>query len=74
MTYPDYTYENTPRKGYELGDGEGTAYFLPVCTMCGRYVKMDSGIYWNEYQGVKDVPNATCSKCGRVKIECEMID
>jgi hypothetical protein len=72
--FPEYIYENTPRNVYPLGDGEGDAYFLPVCPHCGRYIKMDDNVYWNEYNGFKDQPNATCSKCGRIKIECEMID
>ena len=72
--YPDYEYPNTLRRVYPLGDGQGDAYFLPVCTKCGRYVKMDNSILWNEFKGFADQPNATCKKCGRVKIECEMID
>lgn len=70
--YPEFAYENTRRVGYEI-EGEGTAYFLPVCPNCGRYVKMDDTIeYGNGMLGNK--PNATCKKCGRVKIPCELID
>jgi len=72
--FPEFQYKNTLRHIYPLGDGEGDAYFLPVCQNCGRYVKMDSCVYWNEYNGFKDQTNATCSKCGRVKIDCEFID
>ena len=72
--FPDFEYPNTRRVGYNLGEYEGTAYFLPVCEKCGRYVKMDKSIQWNELYGVKEQPNATCSKCGRVFIGCEMID
>jgi hypothetical protein len=74
MKYPEYSYINTPRHIYPLLDGQGDAYFLPVCQKCGRYVKMDSSIYWNEYKGFADKPNATCTKCGRIKIDCEAID
>jgi len=74
MSYPEFTYENTRRVGYFLGEGEGTAYFLPVCTNCGRYVKMDKTIMWNESKGFKDQSNAICKKCGRIKIDCEIID
>jgi hypothetical protein len=74
MSYPEFIYENTPRHIYPLGNGDGDAYFLPICPKCGRYIKMDSQIFWNEYTGFKNQPNATYSKCGRVKIECEMID
>jgi hypothetical protein len=69
-----YEYENLRRKGYELGDGEGTMYFIPVCPNCNRFVKMDSSIMVNGLGELKDVPNATCKKCGRVKLEQECID
>jgi hypothetical protein len=72
--FPDFMYENTRRVGYPLGEGEGTAYFVPVCPNCGRYVKMDHEIFWNEENGLKDQPNATCKKDGRVKVECELVD
>ena len=74
MNYPEYIYENTRRVGYDLGDDYGTAYILPVCTNCGRYVKMDESINWNEYKGISPEPNATCSRCGRIHLGIEMID
>lgn len=74
MKYPDFQYPEIPRYIYPLGDGKGDAYFLPVCQKCGRYVKMDDHIFWNEINGLKDQPNAKCKKCGRVIIPCEFID
>jgi len=74
MSYPEFIYENTRRISYDLEDGQGIAWFLPVCTNCGRYVKMDKTIKWNESKGFKDQPNANCRKCGRIKIDCELID
>lgn len=58
-----HEYENTRRIVY----GEG-ATFIPVCTKCGRYVRADETIMVNQAVGLKDQPNATCSKCGRVKM------
>ena len=66
-------YENTRRVGYDLKDGQGTIQFLPVCPNCGRYVKMDSSIKWNEGKGLSNEPNATCKKCGRIRLESEGI-
>ena len=66
-------YPENRRRGYDLEDGQGIAYFLPVCPDCGRYVKMDDSILWNEETGFKDQPNATCSIHGRIKIESEGI-
>jgi len=59
----DATYENFRRIVY----GEG-ATFIPVCEKCGRFVKADKTILINLEDGVKDCPNATCSKCGRTKM------
>jgi ribosomal protein L32 len=56
-------YEGTRRVIYESG-----AVFVPVCEKCGRYVKADKAIFVNEITGLKDTPNATCSKCGRVQM------
>ena len=57
-----YAYENTRRVMYL-----GGATFVPVCEKCGRYVKADDTIQCNDY-GVRNQPNATCSKCGRTKM------
>lgn len=57
-----YEYENTRRVVYE-----GDAVFIPVCVLCGRYIKADETIQVND-NGLKDQPNATCSKCGRIKM------
>lgn len=58
-----YSYENTRRVCYE-----GGAVFVPVCEKCGRFVKADKKIKVNDLSGLKDEPNATCKKCGRVKM------
>jgi len=68
-----YEYENTRRVAYDLGEGQGQIYFLPVCPTCGRYVKMDDTIKWGEYKGLSNEPNATCGKHGRIKLESEGI-
>jgi len=56
------TYPSTRRVVYE-----GGATFIPVCSKCGRYVKADKTIQIND-SGLADLPNATCSKCGRARM------
>lgn len=56
----DYEYSSIRRVVY----GEG-ATFVSVCEMCGRFVKRDAEIQFNEITGLSPEPNATCSKCGR---------
>ena len=56
-------YENVRRVTYESG-----ATFVPVCEKCGRFMKADAHIMVNDYTGLADQPNATCSKCGHVKM------
>lgn len=46
--------------------GEG-ATFIRRCEICKRFVKADKTVFINDY-GLKDQPNATCSKHGRVKM------
>jgi len=67
-----YEYENTRRVCYELDEGEGTAYFVPVCSRCGRFVKADDTIKVS-YRGITGEPNATCKRCGRVPMPSEGI-
>lgn len=59
----DYAYENLRRQTYE-----GGATFVPVCPVCGRFVKADAEILTNGLGEIKPVPNATCKRCGRVKM------
>ena len=59
----DYIYENTRRISYKSG-----AQFIPVCEKCGRYVKPNKSIKVNDSTGLKDEPNAKCSKCGNTKM------
>ncbi|GEM_PF-2173948 len=62
-----YEYENVRRVVYRFEE-YGAAYFIPVCSKCGRFVKADETIEINEVRGLKKQPNATCSKCGRVEM------
>jgi len=59
----DFEYENTRRIQYE-----GGATFVPVCLKCGRFVKANGRIRENDVVGLKDEPNAVCSKCGPTKM------
>lgn len=61
-----YEYENIKRIVYETEGGQ--AVFIPVCEKCGRFVKADKLIFANESKGLKDCPNATCNKDGRIKM------
>lgn len=66
MTMPDYTYENLHRVCY--GDEEdGDLICISVCPICRRYVKADKECYIYDYSK----PNATCKKCGRVRMPDE---
>ena len=44
---------------------DGGATFVRVCEQCGRFVKADESVYYNEATGLSKEPNATCLKCGR---------
>ena len=59
------SYENMRRVSYK------GATFVPVCEYCGRIVKIDKTIMVNGLDALSDAPNATCSKCGRVKMPFE---
>jgi hypothetical protein len=59
----EHDYENARRLVYD-----GGATFVPVCETCGRFVKADETIQVSDGLGLKDAPNATCSKCGRTKM------
>ena len=61
-----FEYENVRRIQYH-----GGATFIPVCTKCGQFVKADEIIFVNEETGVKNMPNATCNKCGRIMMPFE---
>ena len=61
----DSNYENFRRIVY----GDEGAIFIPVCEKCGRFVKADEEIFVNGLGEVKeDLPNSTCSKCGRTRM------
>ena len=54
--------ENTPVQGYgDKGDTE-LLMFVRLCPNCGRFVTAD------DTSTEEDKPNATCSKCGRVRM------
>ena len=59
------SYGNMRRVSYE------GATFVPVCEHCGRFVRADKDIMVNGLDDVSDAPNATCAKCGRVKMPFE---
>lgn len=47
---------------------EGGATFVPVCPSCGRFVRADGAIMVSEGLGLKEQPNGTCRRCGRVEM------
>jgi hypothetical protein len=47
------------------GAGETLMSFIPVCEICGRFVRADRSIAVN-FEDQPVVPNATCTRCGRV--------
>ena len=59
-------YPETRRITYENG-----AVFIPVCEKCKRFVKSDGLVNFNGFDELMDEPNATCSRCGRVKMVFE---
>jgi len=59
----DFEYEGVKRIVYE-----GGATFVPVCEICGRFVKADKTIEVSELSGLKKQPNSACKKCGRVEM------
>lgn len=65
---PDFTYENYRRVIYGGDeDGDGGYIFIPVCPKCGRFVKSDDSCYVHD----TEKPNATCKKCGRIRMPDE---
>ena len=70
MSDNDYSYESIRRVTY----GEEGMTFIPVCSNCGRFVKADETYkYWQNGAGeIRHSDNATCSKCGRVKMIFEV--
>ena len=66
---PSYEYAETRRVVFETDHGE--LYFLPVCPICSRYVKMDNIIKVNGMGRLSGECNATCKKCGRIRLESE---
>jgi hypothetical protein len=61
-----YEYEGFRRQAYE-----GGLSFIPVCTICGRFVKADETVVINGLGEYVTELNATCSKCGRVEMPFE---
>lgn len=60
-----YEYENTPIVIYG-NERDESPMFYRVCPICGRFVKADDATQIPEY--LRDKPNATCKKCGRVQM------
>ena len=48
--------------------GDEGATFVPVCEKCGRFVRPRQEVRVHEWHGLKDEPNAECSKCGPTKM------
>ena len=63
--YWDDDIENQPWVRYDGGD-DGDPCFIARCE-CGRFVKMDGSVKIN-YEGIVTEDNATCKKCGRIKV------
>lgn len=63
----DCTYENFRRVVYGNKNDNGGYVFIPVCPNCGRFVKSDPACFVND----TEQPNATCKKCGRVRMPDE---
>lgn len=59
-----YDYENMRMVVY----GKESAAFYPVCEKCGRFVKADAEVVVNGFGELKDLPNATCTRCARTKM------
>ena len=57
----DRTYADAPHLWIHYTGG---ATFIRVCEKCGRIVKPNKYIRVNDLHGLKDEPNAMCSKCG----------
>jgi hypothetical protein len=61
-------YENLRRITY----GDTGARFLPVCPKCGRFVKADDEMMFNDDDDFdREKSNAMCKKCGRVQMPFE---
>jgi len=61
----DSDYEGVRRICYGSSDDEhGRAQFVPVCETCGRFVKADNVMHFQN-ETIAPGPNATCAKCGR---------
>ena len=61
-----FEYINFRRQTYE-----GGAVFIPVCPICGRFVKADDSIRINMLDEISEDPNGTCAKCGRINMPFE---
>ncbi len=59
-------YEHLRRVIYGLSDQ--LMVFIPVCPVCGRFVRADDTVAVNGLEQLADQPNATCSKHGRVQM------
>lgn len=59
-----HEYEGVRRVIY----GPEGATFVPVCEKCGRFVRANKTIRYNEINGLKNEPNALCAKCGKTKM------
>ena len=51
---------------YQTYDGGAT--FIRRCGHCNRFVRANKTIHTSESWGLKDEPNAVCTKCGPTKM------
>ncbi len=65
MSYGEH--EGTRRVSYDGGD-EGIATFITVHEDCGLFVKADDNVQVNGLGELRDAPNATCKRHGRVEM------
>jgi hypothetical protein len=63
-----HEYEDGPRVAYAFDD-EGEYVCVRVCPKCGRFVKADQEVTCGQL--MQGLPNATCSKHGRVTMPSE---
>lgn len=67
--FPTFEYEGVRRIVFgEGGEENEGATFIPVCKGCGRFVKPDKKVTLTYDGPPADKPNATCKKCGRIKM------
>ena len=65
-----HEYGDVRRISYDAGD-DGVMVFVPVCPLCGRFVKADDSVTVNGLGDYVSKPNAVCKHCGRIEMPFE---